>query len=130
MAHPPTNASRETSILWLLFSFDGRIGREPFFLGFVLITLVEVVLMSPMRGEIQELIAQPNLPFLVIIGIALWTEFALAVKRLHDRGYSALFSLILFIPFVNFIFFFLVLALVPGDAGPNRYGPSANSRPR
>lgn len=128
-AHRPA-AQRVASVLWVLFGFDGRIGREAFWLGFALVTLVEAVVLSPMRGNLEALLEAPNLPFMIVVLVALWSEFALAVKRLHDRGLSALFTIALLVPFANFVFFFIILGFMPGDAGANRFGPATNTRGR
>lgn len=127
---PRPGAARVPSVLWVLFGFDGRIGREAFWLGFALVTLVEAVLLSSVRGNLESLIEEPNLPFTIVVIVALWSEFALAIKRLHDRGLGALFSVALLVPFANFVFFFIILGFMPGDAGANRYGPGPESRGR
>lgn len=116
------------TVLWLLFSFDGRIGREPFWLGFAFVSLVETILLSPFRGDIETLITTPDPLFLAILALGLWTEFALAIKRLHDRGLGAIFSLLLLVPLANIIFFFIFLGFTPGEPGANRYGPAQNAR--
>jgi len=55
-------------------------------------------------------------------------QFALAIKRLHDFNRSGLYSIILVFPGVNLVFAFL-LALVPGNPGPNQFGDAANTPP-
>jgi len=56
-------------------------------------------------------------------------SIAVGVRRLHDRDMSGWWYLGLFvgmiIPLVNFIaaIAFLVLMLLPGTPGPNRFGP-------
>jgi uncharacterized membrane protein YhaH (DUF805 family) len=72
----------------LLFSFQGRIGRGPFWLGFVIIFVVETALdlllgvsigsdPTTMRGRVIEF---------VIGAVLLYPIAAVAVKRPHDRG--------------------------------------------
>lgn len=56
-------------------------------------------------------------------------SIAVTVRRLHDRDMSGWwylgFFIAGFIPFINFIsgIAFLVLMLLPGTPGPNRFGP-------
>ncbi len=62
-----------------------------------------------------------------LIGIAAFIalmvySFSFTIQRLHDIGWSGWLVLLYFVPFVNFIFPFLIL-LMPGTQGPNRFGP-------
>ena len=56
-------------------------------------------------------------------------SIAVTVRRLHDRDMSGWwylgFFIAGFIPLINFVsgIAFLVLMLLPGTAGPNRFGP-------
>ena len=117
---------RVATILWVLFGFDGRIGREVFWLGFLFMTAVATVAMTPYRlaGGLPET-ADPY--FLALLLVALWSEAALAVKRLHDRGLTGFFAFLLALPLLNFVLF-AILGLVPGEKRPNRYGPGPDRR--
>ena len=62
--------------------------------------------------------------FLVRVDLLLlWPWFAVMAKRLHDRGKSAWFLLLLLIPIVGPIWLFIEIALLRGRQGDNRYGP-------
>jgi uncharacterized membrane protein YhaH (DUF805 family) len=127
-------------ILWLLFSWRGRIARKTFiFSGLGLITLKNVV---------TVLFPSPTalLAFIFIVG--LWGALALSAKRLHDLGWSAgwlllnapilgaVFGLLpqnievaglvgyaeLFVFLVVPMALFVVLGLKQGDAAANAYG--------
>ena len=52
------------------------------------------------------------------------SNVALAVKRLHDFGKPEPAALVLFVPASSC---FIVLCLVKGNAGPNRYGTRTNA---
>jgi uncharacterized membrane protein YhaH (DUF805 family) len=58
----------------------------------------------------------------------LYCNLAVAVKRLHDVGYSGFLALALVIPLVNFAFTIWV-GILPGTAGPNRYGNAPDTPP-
>ena len=59
--------------------------------------------------------------------IALWSSLALTVKRWHDVGVTGWFSILSLPPFANGVVFIL-LCLLPGTTGPNRYGPDPRGR--
>ncbi len=44
--------------------------------------------------------------------------FIMAIRRVHDMGYSGWLSLLILVPLVNLWFLF-----APGTQGPNEYGP-------
>jgi uncharacterized membrane protein YhaH (DUF805 family) len=61
----------------LLLSFNGRIGRKPFWTAFVLVMLASLCLnFIPMVGPVLGL-------------VTLWPQVAIHAKRLHDMGWSA-----------------------------------------
>ena len=63
----------------------------------------------------------------VLLG-TLYSNIAVSVKRLHDVGYSGFLALALLVPFVN-LAFTLWAGILPGTAGPNRYGATPNAPP-
>jgi len=56
--------------------------------------------------------------FAAFITVA-YAQLAVYAKRFHDRGKSAWWVLIAFVPLIGF----LELGMLPGDPGPNTYGP-------
>ena len=137
----------------LLFSFFGRIGRGGFWLGFLLTLILSAVIlglifgvMIPwndptllLRGPDGEPLTNPDGSFQInmehpaiipafvagIVGyvLLLWTQFAVAVKRAHDRGKSGWWTLLMFIPLVGFFWWLVDLGILEGQQGPNEYGP-------
>jgi uncharacterized membrane protein YhaH (DUF805 family) len=71
-------------------------------------------------------LAQTIAPF-VILG-TLYSNAAIAVKRLHDAGYSGFLAIALFIPLINFVFA-IWIGILPGTNGPNAYGDVTDSVP-
>lgn len=126
MAPPSPTAPRAATVPWVLFGLDGRIGRQAYWLAFLLTLAVLSIAFTPYRSGLP---LEPDFYFLFLGGVALWTEVAIVVKRLHDRSLSALFALLLLVPLVN-IGVVLLVGLLPGDPGPNRFGPHADSRGR
>ena len=117
---------RRPTVLWALFGFDGRISREVYWLGNFGCAFIAFVAMMPRLDEATgAILMAPWAPF-IAFPVA-WAELALAVKRLHDRGFSGLFAFAMFIPFLNLLAA-LIIGVIPGDRGPNRFGPAANAR--
>ncbi len=54
--------------------------------------------------------------------------FMLVMKRLQDRGITGFVALTLFLPFLNLIVP-IVVGFLKTQEGPNKYGPTPNSRP-
>ncbi len=54
-------------------------------------------------------------------------SIAVSVRRLHDVGLSGWLYLISFIPYIGGLFM-LVIALIPGNTGHNKYGPDPHER--
>ncbi len=55
-------------------------------------------------------------------------SLAVAVRRLHDTGRSGWWILIVFIPIIGVIWL-LVLMVLEGDPGENKYGPNPKAQP-
>ncbi|RAI04091.1 hypothetical protein DLJ53_06475 [Acuticoccus sediminis] len=129
-------ATRPPTVAWALFGFDGRIDREVFWLSnlFCLALTVPLALALPIfefDGETIH-VRYGTFGLLVMIlefGALMWVQIALAVKRLHDRGVTGWASILLAVPVVSILAFF-VIGIIPGDRGPNMYGPGANERGR
>jgi uncharacterized membrane protein YhaH (DUF805 family) len=116
----------EPNVLWALTALDGRVNREVFWLGNLMCGFIAVALMTPsVDPATNELQLSPISPFVFIA--LFWTEIALAVKRLHDRGLSGWFAAAFAIPFLGLIAF-LVIGVIPGDKGSNTFGPGPNTR--
>ncbi len=117
-----------TQLTWLFFSLSGRLGRSPYFLGGLLLAIAQafplyrfmLVQEDSPQGQMWSLI------FLLVFVAGLWCNVALAVKRLHDLSRPGILAISLFIPVLSIIAF-LVLCLLRGDSGPNRYGERTNA---
>ncbi len=124
-ASAPHRAPGDTTVPWVLFGFDGRIGREVYWLGIGLIWCVLIVGLGYILSTFGEEAAGG--PVLVLGMLALWAEIALLVKRLHDRGMPGFWALLAFIPFAGFLWV-VIVGVLPGMRGPNVYGPGPDTR--
>ncbi|GAB4525294.1 MAG: hypothetical protein Tsb0019_27310 [Roseibium sp.] len=136
MNTPPQSANITPGPLWAMLSPIGRIGRQPYWLCFIIIWIVFAIairtwwLSAPGTPTPEDLIAGEyvgtNPLFPVLFLVLQWFELALVIKRLQDIGQSGLLALLIFVPIVNLIML-IVLGIVPGQAGANRHGPMPNS---
>jgi uncharacterized membrane protein YhaH (DUF805 family) len=103
--------------------FSGRSTRREYWAFTLLIFLIygvfavvdRVVVDSPADGLIADAVK------LLILGGSLVPCFAVCVRRMHDQDRSGWFVLLWFVPVVG-PFIALVMTLLPGTDGDNRYG--------
>jgi uncharacterized membrane protein YhaH (DUF805 family) len=105
-----------------VFTSDGRIGRMRYLIWSatllmcllpVLLALVVTIKSSPMGGSLLIVVA------VLVFGIM---SLIISIKRLHDLGWSGWLWLLNFVPVLG-SFFSLVLLILPGNHGANRFGP-------
>jgi uncharacterized membrane protein YhaH (DUF805 family) len=113
----------------LIFSPSGRIGRGQWWIAQIaVLTLVfiVVVLIGMLQGATEK--SQTADVLLLAIGLLtlsltlMWMTFCLTVKRYHDRGKSAWWYLIQFIPIIGGIWALVELGFCSGDDCDNEYG--------
>jgi uncharacterized membrane protein YhaH (DUF805 family) len=133
----------------LLFSFQGRLNRKPYWMT-ILATAVIIVLLIVfaliMFGEHDFWAGGSLLALLVVLYIPLiWINLAIGAKRLHDRDKSAWWLLLFYLvpgvlsptpgyagdigiilhlaSFAITVWAFVELGCLRGTVGPNRFGP-------
>lgn len=112
-----------------MFSFSGRLGRVRYMaysLGLILTIWLGGILMAiiiPLLASLNDVMAKVVSSILAIglLSFFLAAGFTLAVRRIHDFDTSGWLSLLFLIPIVNFIFG-LILWIIPGTDGANRFG--------
>src|SRR3954470_19881804 len=97
-----------------LFAVSGRIGRARYIVYSMLVSFVLVL-------PAMALVALSPGPGLAVLAIAYVATFVmsimLTIQRSHDFNMTGWFSLLVFVPFANLLFWF-----VPGTDGANRFG--------
>jgi uncharacterized membrane protein YhaH (DUF805 family) len=125
----------------LFFSADGRVARMPFLVAGAILIFVFSVYESMVD-------ANPPLHWLTgvfVYGLLVFTGVCVLSKRLHDRGRSGWWSLVVLFAFalaypyprdpfkliaaVFLLWAFVELALMPGEQGSNRFGPNPQRSP-
>lgn len=110
--------------LQALTSYSGRMGRSQFWskgiAPLVLAAIIPFTVLAVLYG-----------PPLLITGWSaafsmglLWFQLPLWVKRAHDRNHSAWFLLISLVPVIGWLWLFIELGFIRGNADANRFGPS------
>lgn len=102
------------------FTFDGRLGRMQYF-GYGIIWAVILLVVAFITGASHGAI---GLYIVAMIVFAIAT-LSYGIRRLHDFDKSGWWYLLMFIPYVNFVFG-LVLLFAPGTQGSNSYGVRAS----
>lgn len=121
---------------YILTSFSGRLNRQPFWLGLVLVIVIELVvfyLVSSLFGTFTPTGDPANYGMqfspvgwviLAILYVAVvWVGLALQIKRWHDRNKSGWWVLISLVPLIGAIWFLVECGFLRGTEGPNRFGP-------
>ena len=104
------------------FTVDGRIGRVRYLGWSMAMTLLAIPIMGVFAGiSALSSIFGGLLVILAVIAMVVVGVF-IGAKRLHDIGWSAWLWLLLLVPAVGSVFAIIML-VVPGTPGPNRYGP-------
>lgn len=117
----------------LLFSFQGRIGRGPFWIG-TLISIGFAIIMNILVMSIGSGVmgSGPNMLglilYIIYLVIGIWMGLAIGIKRCHDRGQSGWWLLITLIPVIGFFWWLINLGILAGDEGENRFGPNPEAR--
>ena len=144
------------SMTQLLFSFQGRLNRKPYWTMAITTTVVFLLLLLLAVATLREYGLEfllVTIAILVILYIPLiWIGLALGAKRLHDRDKSAWWLLVFYalpttlstvadrmedaqfivLHIVSFgisVWAFVEIGCLRGTVGPNRYGPDPLSVP-
>jgi uncharacterized membrane protein YhaH (DUF805 family) len=109
--------------LRFFFSFRGRISRSRFWLGFLMLTALQLMLLAPFLVlDIREESAYQAFAAVFAVVAPTVSSWALIVRRLHDLDLSGLF-----LPLGMFIW--PVLGMIKGTEGANRFGDDPLARP-
>jgi len=106
-----------------LMTFRGRLSRGAFWLAGLALWAgfaVLFVFLESALGRGATLILYPPL---------LWIIAVLCVRRLHDRGRSGAFLLVVLIPIVGALWLLIELAFRAGTPDENPYGRDPLARP-
>jgi uncharacterized membrane protein YhaH (DUF805 family) len=118
-------------ITWMLFSYDGRMGRKKFFMASILALIIFWSLLVILWLVILDWNTFEGflVSVLILAPLGLWMQSATVVKRLKDNGddpRAAIgYCLLPLMPYLGYPLQFLwwmSLVLKKGDQGPNKFG--------
>lgn len=124
--------------IWLLFGFDGRLGRGAYWMIGIPRFIVHFVVFAVLFTKHPEILTGSLMDFgmflfgateglyylapLVPLTVCYWS---LESRRIHDRGHSALWLMLLFMPIVNLVYgvyLFVANGFFAGTPGRNEFG--------
>ena len=108
---------------YLLTSFDGRIGRQSFWM-----CIIVFIVAGAVAGVLDSVFGTVSDGGMGVIGIIvslamIYPALAVYAKRWHDRGKSGWWTLIGLVPIIGGIWLLVELGFLKGTDGPNHYGP-------
>lgn len=111
------------------FQFSGRARRQEYW-GFVAFAFLLGIVCVIIDQSIDPASIERGVGTLQVVCILTLAVPATAVlvRRLHDAEFSGWLALLLLLPVVG-VLALLILALIDGTVGPNRYGPDPKGRP-
>lgn len=128
-------ASGELKLKSLLFSFQGRLNRAPYWYVHLALAAIQLPIMGALfaiivypametrdMDAIQSAFRTMNLIY-VLFAPFIWITLAVMVKRCHDRDRTGWFIFIMLVPFIGPIWLLIELGFLRGTPGPNRFGP-------
>jgi uncharacterized membrane protein YhaH (DUF805 family) len=137
--------ARQSYIVWLLTSFDGRIRRLHYWAAYIGISIFAVAGEAAIRAAFPnypttlQMIRDPAIMFddsiahlvpamlmLLVTIPAVYMRAAVITKRWHDRGRTGWFTIFNYVPLVN-LWPFIELGFFDGQPGENRFGQSPKS---
>lgn len=111
------------TVRWALFSFKGRIARQSFWLGALLIFAIQGLIIARLVATDDG--AGPSFLWSLVLffswPLSVWMSLALAIKRLHDMNASPFLAFAVLVPFLSMLLL-LALAFMPSYAESNKHG--------
>ena len=114
----------EEHLKYLFLSPQGRVNRQRFWLGGLLLFLVYIAafILYGILSAIGSLLGIAGIFLIIVVAVGFSiAAIMLQIKRAHDRNHSGWYILLTMIPFIG-ILFTIELLFFGGTAGANGYG--------
>jgi len=140
----PETGGRLAKLDTMLFSLDGRATRLQYWLtkvAYIVGLQLMGLLLRALNEGTRDHGGAPSAPaalsvtllallmILIVWFMTAWANFAVNVKRWHDRDKSWTWALLGFVPIVGWIWQGIECGYLDGTLGPNRFGPSPKGTP-
>jgi uncharacterized membrane protein YhaH (DUF805 family) len=119
----------QSGLVWLLFSFEGRITRRPWWYISIFVFVVYweylhgVFIWIWLRGMPADSHGIVMLVLAIIATILVtWIDVAVTCKRFHDRDKSGWWYLVRCIPYFGHLWILIECGFMRGTYGPNMFG--------
>jgi uncharacterized membrane protein YhaH (DUF805 family) len=112
------------NIGYLLFSFNGRIGRGPFWAvqgTWIVIYVILLLITQASAGSTGSPSLIVSLILLLFVLASIWPLLAVQIKRWHDRNKSGWWCLIGFVPIIGGLWALIECGCLPGVDEGNRF---------
>lgn len=106
------------SVLKKYATFTGRAHRAEYWMFFLFNFIIAVVL-----SAVDALVGSPLILISIYLLAVLIPSIAVGIRRMHDTSRSGWWLLIVLVPLVGGIWFF-VLTVLDSTPGDNQYGPN------
>ncbi|MEO7917594.1 MAG: DUF805 domain-containing protein [Dokdonella sp.] len=114
----------------LLFSFEGRVGRGPYWMFLIVMLVVfgglsALSVMTKLNAEDPSgASGMVSMPMIIASLALIWPALAVQAKRWHDVDKSAWWILIGLVPVVGGLVALVFNGFIAGTPGSNRFGPA------
>jgi uncharacterized membrane protein YhaH (DUF805 family) len=112
---------------YLFTSFDGRINRQPFWTGIIVLFVANIVL-AIIGGILGAILPILSTLVSIVSLVLIYPALALYAKRWHDRSKSGWWTLIMLIPLLGLIYAIYEIGIQEGVPEANQYGPNPLGR--
>lgn len=106
----------------LFLTNDGRINRQPYWMGVLVLVVVNLVA-GLLIGLIFRDSAFGHILSLIVAVALIYPSINIGIKRFHDRDKSGWWVLICLVPLIGPIWYLIECGFLSGTPGPNRFGP-------
>lgn len=111
-------------LLWIIWSYKGRINRKTFWISYILMFLVISFFREIDQGILIHLMPEYPMALLRIIlaGVVIYPLIPITFKRLHDTNSSGWSFFICIIPIIGQFYTLIQCGFISGTKGRNCYG--------
>ena len=118
-------------IKWLLFSFEGRLNRQPYWIVVIIMAVLNTGLGNYVDdfGPEHPATGGQGLVAMAVAVVSIWISLAVQIKRWHYRDKSGWWALLNLVPVIGWIWILIECGFLRGTFGDNRFGRDPLAEP-